>query len=302
MPGVKGVQSKREEEKKQNGRTQDGVLELWLRDGDQATLTILASGREDDLRLDDFYSHSVTYKNDDGSSGRKDVYCTKGTDDKCQYCAVNDRPNHRFAFWCYVYYILHNTKRDDEWKEETSATGDVKYREEVNSIRVFSRGFGRGDYIWNQVVDIFSETGDLRKQLIRLKRMGSEMQDTTYTFILGSKASKIPDDVAVKSKVLEPIKEFYKQKLSVESGSSKEEVVAPKVSTKEAEDEKVETAKRGRPRKVEDAAVVAKPVGGKPVVLDDDDFDEKEEDAEDPFVSGDDNKGVSTVEDDDELF
>ena len=59
---------------------------------------------------------------------------------------------------------------------------------------MFSQGFGQRDYLWNQVVDIYEENGNLNDKVVRVRRRGSGMQDTNYSIQVTNTATKIPDE------------------------------------------------------------------------------------------------------------
>ena len=107
--------------------------------------------------------------------------------------------------------------------------GRKLYKEEVNDFRVIGLSFGRSDYIWNQLVDVYSDWGALNKGVLRVKRTGTGMYDTSYTIAATARDSVIPDEQQNGKDDLPPIKEYYKPRYGGQSQNS----TAGKVSVKE---------------------------------------------------------------------
>jgi|TARA_R110000824_G_scaffold147237_2_gene316682 hypothetical protein len=172
-----------------------GGREVFLRDGDQVLLSIVPTGDDDDERLTDFWRHAVQSQTTEGGTRWTYSLCGKSVDKYCDVCASGQRAQHRFAFWSYVYHILHAEKNNDAWTEVKSKAGsDSQYKEEVNGFRMFSQGFGQRDYLWNQVVDIYEENGNLNDKIVRVRRRGSGMQDTNYSIQLTTTATELSDE------------------------------------------------------------------------------------------------------------
>ena len=146
-----------------------------------------------------------------------------------QYVPEDTRPQHKFAFWAYVHYIIHTEKRNDDWEEVEGPAGKKAFREAVNDFRIIPLGFGRSDYVWNQLVEVYSDWGGLNKGVIRAKRTGSGMYDTSYTISsTPNKDLDIPTDKQKEVENLQPIKDYYMERYGnlpelEESESSKEE-------------------------------------------------------------------------------
>ena len=172
-----------------------GGREVFLRDGDQVLLSIIPTGDDGDERLTDFWRHAVQSQNADGATRWTYSLCGKSVDKYCDVCASGQRAQHRFALWIYVYHIMHSERNNDSWTEVKSKAGsDPQYKEEVNGFRMFSQGFGQRDYLWNQVVDIYEENGNLNDKVIRVRRRGAGMQDTNYSLQVTTTATTIPDE------------------------------------------------------------------------------------------------------------
>jgi hypothetical protein len=67
------------------------------------------------------------------------------------------------------------------------------YKEVVNDFRILPLTFGRGNYIWNQLVDVYNDWGFLNKGVVRVRRTGAAL-DTTYTITATTKEDEIPED------------------------------------------------------------------------------------------------------------
>ncbi|MEK6861522.1 MAG: hypothetical protein AABY07_06125 [Nanoarchaeota archaeon] len=210
MAGIEGINKRRKEEYQGS----NSGLELFLKDGHQAYVGIVPSGAEDDLRLGDFYRHSIEISNSDTSKSWKYLICPKtfDADAECVVCKEKNRAQHRFGFWAYVYYIRSESKEGDDWEEEKSSGGATRFRREVNDFRVFSQGFGQKDYIWGQLVDIYTENGTLNKYVVRIKRTGSAMKDTNYAIqAMLNNEVKLTADMKKRIKDLPSIADFYTQ-------------------------------------------------------------------------------------------
>ena len=156
--------------------------EVFLKDGDQVLMSIIPTGDEGDEKLTDFWRHAVQSQSNEGATRWTYSLCGKSIEQYCDVCSSGQRAQHRFALWAYVYHILHSEKNNDSWTEvKTKAGIEPQYKEEVNGFRMFSQGFGQRDYLWNQVVDIYEENGNLNDKVVRVRRRGSGMQDTNYS-------------------------------------------------------------------------------------------------------------------------
>jgi len=219
-------------------------LELWLKDGDQAIVQIVSSGdpaenEEDaDTRIDDFYIHTIQTTTDAGGRSFRQILCnplTYNSDAECSYCEDGKNPGHQFGIWCYVHYILHSERRQDDWEEVKTRGGVARYKQSVDNFMVFAKGFGRGDYLWNQVADIYNEQEGLNKLLTRVKRSGSGLRDTSYVIASTNQAAKWEDDVITRAGQLPPIKEFFARKYSAFTANPEEAMEESSVTVKDAE-------------------------------------------------------------------
>ena len=132
-------------------------------------------------------------------------------DDEVDTSVVPDtyRPAHKFAFWGYVHEVIHPDKRNDDWIEVNGPGGKKMYKEEVNDFRVIALSFGRSDYIWNQLVDVYNDWGKLNGGVVRVKRTGAGMYDTSYQIAPTARDSEMPEDRQADIEELPPIREYY---------------------------------------------------------------------------------------------
>ena len=66
--------------------------EVWFKDGDQAFVTPVCSGEDDDKLMDDLYLY--TYR-----SGQRWITLLSDPDVDTSEVPPNYRPSHKFAFW-----------------------------------------------------------------------------------------------------------------------------------------------------------------------------------------------------------
>ena len=204
MSGIGRIQEARET-RGQSGSNGVPGREVWFRDGDQAFLTAVATGEEGDTNLDDLWMY--TY-----NSGNRWVNLIDDPEVDKSGVPDNVRPSHKFAFWAYVYEIIHSERRNDDWEVVNGPGGKKLYKETINDFRVVSLTFGRSDYIWNQLVDIYNDWTGLDKGVMRIKRTGTGMFDTSYQLAATSRQEEIPDDSGEQQADLPTIKEYFKSR------------------------------------------------------------------------------------------
>ena len=179
--------------------------EVWFKDGDQAFVSSVATGEEGDNKLDELYLY--TYR-----SGTRWINLLSDEGIDTSVVPENYRPSHKFAFWTYVHEILHGERRVDDWEEIAGPGGKKMYKEEVNDFRIISLGFGRSDYIWNQLVDVYNDWGSLNKGVIRIRRTGSGMYDTSYSLAATARDAEIPSDKLADIEELPDIKDYFRER------------------------------------------------------------------------------------------
>ena len=204
MGGINRIAQKQEKTQTGGGTGTPG-REIWFRDGDQAFLTPVATGEEGDDRFEEIYMY--TYR-------VNDRWTNKLSDDDIDTSDVPDnvRPSHKFAFWAYVHEILHPERRNENWMEIQGPQGRKLFKEEVNDFRVIALTFGRSNYIWNQLVDVYNDWGALNKGVVRIKRTGTGMYDTSYTLTATARESDVPEDKLEEIDELPTIKGYFKER------------------------------------------------------------------------------------------
>ena len=205
MSGISRIQKLREDFKD----TRNGGLpmaergkEVWLKDGDQIFLSSVATGDENDNLLDELYLYTFR-------DGNRWTNVLK--DDRVDSSGVPEdvRPSHKFAFWAYIHNIIHMEKRNDDWESIEGPGGRKMFKEIINDFRIVSLSFGRGDYVWNQLVDVYSDWGGLNKGVMKIKRTGTGAYDTSYSIQATPKKDEIPEDKQKEFGDLEPIKDYF---------------------------------------------------------------------------------------------
>ncbi len=204
MSGIGRIQEARET-RGQSGSNGVPGREVWFRDGDQAFLSSIATGEEGDTNLDDLWMY--TY-----NSGNRWINLMDDPDVDKSGVPDNVRPSHKFAFWAYVHEIIHSERRNDDWEVVQGPGGKKLYKETINDFRVVSLTFGRSDYIWNQLVDLYNDWGGLNKGVMRIKRTGTGMFDTSYQLAATARQEEIPDEAEEKIADLPTVKEYFKSR------------------------------------------------------------------------------------------
>ncbi len=211
MGGIFAIQN-RVEERSNPQLSQSNGQEVFFKDGDQAFVTPVASGEENDKLLDEVYLY--TYR-----SGTRWINLLKDDDTDASEVPDNVRASHKFAFWGYVHDIMHTEKRFDDWEEVEGPQGKKLFVQHVDDFRVIPLGFGRSNYIWNQLVDIYNDWGSLDKGVMRIKRAGTGMYDTSYTLSATARNTSVPEDKLANVSELVDIKSYYKNRYGGEQSN-----------------------------------------------------------------------------------
>jgi hypothetical protein len=107
---------------------------------------------------------------------------------------------------------MHTEKRFDDWEEVEGPQGKKMFVQHVNDFRVIPLGFGRSNYIWNQLVDVYNDWGALNKGVVRVKRTGTGMYDTSYTVTATARNTDVPAEKMSAISELAGIKDYYKDR------------------------------------------------------------------------------------------
>lgn len=180
MSGIRKIQQLRNNiQRPQNTQTSTPSQELYLRDGDQVFLQSVATGDDNDVYIDQVQMY--TWEREGG--GLNNLLCHDKVDNSV--VPIDISPSQKFAFWTYVFDLYHATLsergREAGWEPIKDATGKELYKEDVNDFKIIHLSYGRNSYVFNQLTDIYNDWGKLNKGVIRIKRTGAGMQDTSYT-------------------------------------------------------------------------------------------------------------------------
>ncbi len=204
MSGIASLVKGRESSRPQEGsRTTVPNQEVWFKDGDQAFVTVTATGEPDDKYLDQIQMY--TFRN-----GNRFANLLKDDDIDASGVPADTRASNKFAFWAYVHEIIHTSKRQDEWEQIEGPSGKKLFKETVNDYKVIALTFGRNDYLFNQLIDVYNDWGSLNKGVIRIKRTGAGMYDTSYTISPTARTAEVPE----MEEELAPVREYFKERYS----------------------------------------------------------------------------------------
>ena len=202
MSGIASIVQGRE--RPQSGsRDMVANKEIWFKDGDQAFLTSVATGEPNDLFLDQIEMY--TFRN-----GNRFANLLKDDDVDLSVVPAETRPSHKFAFWAYVHEIIHTSKRQDEWEQIDGPSGKKLFKETVDDYKIICLTFGRNDYLFSQLIDVYNDWGSLNKGVIRIKRTGTGMYDTSYTIAATARTAEVPEE----KPELVPVREYFKERYS----------------------------------------------------------------------------------------
>ena len=213
MVGISGIQN-RIDRRTSSETSAELRKELWFKDGDQAFMSIVATGDEDDPKLADYWMYTF---NEEGRWNS----VLGGTSGPLAPVPEGTRPSHRFGFWAFVHDVLHTERRVDTWEPVEGPSGRKLYRENVDDFKIVPLAFGRSNYIWNQLVDVYNDWGALNKGVVRVRRTGSGMQDTSYTVVVSPRELDIPSDKIAEIDDLVPVIDYMNERYGV---STKEAV------------------------------------------------------------------------------
>jgi hypothetical protein len=187
MSGIARIQQLRDDFRTGANSTSLPGKEVWLKDGDQAFVSSIATGEEGDAKLDEFYMFTFRDNNRWTNVLKDDAV-------DCSHVPEDVRPSHKFAFWAYVHEIMHEEKRADSWEAVQGPGGKQLFKEVVDDFRIMTLGFGRSDYVWNQLVEVYEDWGSLDKGVLRIKRTGAGAMDTSYSITATARTLDIPTE------------------------------------------------------------------------------------------------------------
>jgi hypothetical protein len=190
----------------------DDRTEIFFKPGDAVYMKIMATGAEDDDRLDEYRMYSIQ------RSGRWTAVLQEDDMDMSDL-PKDARAQHKFGMWGFVFEIDHATQPKDrdnpgvvaeyakDW-EIVKVQGRTMFRETVNDYRIVSFGFGKDDRTWNQLAQIHYDWNDkLDSGTIRIVRTGEKLS-TVYDFTALTRTDEIPAERIGERDELKGIGEF----------------------------------------------------------------------------------------------
>ena len=135
MSGISRIQKIREDNRRPAfNQDRANNREIWFKDGDQAFMSPVATGKDDDTLLDEIYLYVYRV-------GNRWVSVLKDDSIDISEVPSDTRPSHKFAFWAYVHEVIHAEKRVDTWEEVEGPAGKKMFKETVNDFRVVPLSF-----------------------------------------------------------------------------------------------------------------------------------------------------------------
>ena len=202
MQGIKSIQKGIDAEEQRLESPRPASRELFLKDGDQVFLSSIASGHDEDDKLAQIVLYTFR-------AGRGWTNLLKHKDVDESQLPEDARLQRKFAFWTYVHEVAHTFNPNNEnWEVVEGLAGRKMFKETVNDYKLIALGFGRGNYLWNQLTDIYGEWGSLNKGIVRIRRSGAEL-NTTYQITATTRTDVIPKDAEAQIKELPGVEGYY---------------------------------------------------------------------------------------------
>lgn len=193
---------------------------LRMQDGDRVRYHFLTTGSDPWLVATKFHKIQTEER-------WRDVVClsslTQGVEN-CTYCEIDTNRRNMFACWIWVEYILHPHDNPDEegdsWEQKQLKAVDGGKPRTVFMEPVGGKPLllwlpaGRQKVWWSQFTSAWMSSGDLRKHLYELHRVGAGRDDTNYT-LTAIKEEPLAEDVLNNEEVknLPSIEEVFRDGL-----------------------------------------------------------------------------------------
>ena len=189
MSGIAKISKLRKQETEQiTRRTSSPRKELYLKEDEQVFLASQATGNDDDPLFDAIELYTWPRP----AGGLYNLYKHPKVDDSI----VPDvqRASRKFAFWAYVFEVYHPTLteygRENGWEETPpSASGRTMFKETVNDFRVISFSYRYFD----QIEQLYEDHGTIKHKILRIRRTGSGLYDTSYTIVDSNRTTEVPE-------------------------------------------------------------------------------------------------------------
>jgi hypothetical protein len=109
------------------------------------------------------------------------------------------------------------------WESVQTPSGKPFLKQVADSFQMWSQGFGRSKYLWNQIVDIYDEDGALNKHKVRIRRTGSGRDDTSYSIKTISEEAAVPSEAQGQSatELVRPVDFFLQKERAIASAIEK---------------------------------------------------------------------------------
>jgi len=235
--GIAGISQRVDKEEQDRSSRRGPGSELWLYDGDIATVSIVPSGSPDDHRIQDFSTYRST------GMGRNGAYTydamATGASSEGDYKAPEvdsgTSLRNKFGVWVYVEMVLRNPANAKSlektfseeivsaWETIQSPSGKSYLVQQEGTFQMWTQGFGRGKYLWNQIVDIFDEDGSLNKHKVKIRRTGSGRDDTSYSIKSTADTAEVPTEAGgqTASELIRPVDFFLQKERSIAAAIEK---------------------------------------------------------------------------------
>lgn len=270
------------------------IRQLKVFKNEHAFVRFLATGDDKDHRFQSYAAHEM-------SDGNKfwDEYCTSDDTGLCDKC-LTKKPKPRFGVWLWVDTVLRKFQNPAftegregavPWKKtifgiDEEGQPEAFYVQEINDVRLFTKGPGRQGYIINQLLSAYNNFSTLMDRPYIITRKGERME-TNYSIsphgdkspisekqssiynqlpaiidVLSGKAFWPPKrdaDVKVEDgEVIEEFKPFAGEKISLDNGPvimESSDVIVMKASDAEKFDEEVELDNPDEPEEVDQDSI-----------------------------------------------
>ena len=244
--GIAGISQRADKEEQDRASRRGPGSELWLYDGDIATVSIVPSGSPDDYRIQDFSTYRSTGMGRNGAY-TYDAMATGASADgdfKAPEVDSGTSLRNKFGVWLYVETVMRNPNNAkslektfgeemvSSWETVQSPSGKSFLVQTEGTFQMWTQGFGRGKYLWNQIVDIFDEDGSLNKHKVKIRRTGSGRDDTSYSIKSTADDAEIPADAGGQkaSELIRPVDFFLQQERAISMAIEKRNSAAETTS------------------------------------------------------------------------
>ena len=177
---------------------------LIIRENDQIFFTCVASERDDKDYLDDVYRYYLTDER---------RYLLKHEDVDDSNVPEGTRAQHLLSMWVYVYYVLHEERRNNSWAEIETEAKKKMFKEDINDYKIIDFGYGRrnpDDETYENYQKFLTaiEYNKGYKGIVKIRKTGVGL-GTEYHITGEHSENKIPENRKREMLGLTPIMEHY---------------------------------------------------------------------------------------------